>query len=247
MSRRANWTSAVLFTQEDDAFLAIIEEVGILHWSLIAYRLNSDYGIAGKSGKQCRERWINHLNPSISKTPWSEQEENELVFYQNVYGNRWSKIAKKISGRSENAIKNHFYSRLRKKIRKFNKFNKFYQKSPVSENLTDVLSDKELVARLMNFSKKNHLAAQESSVLRQESFRTKSELDEFGKERDAEQWVFCPANPSTAVKIPEGLVGAGMVPGIWAVVYAQMPVVPSYPVYYPCPPSGGFYCYPPFQ
>ena len=76
------------------------------------------YGIKNKSGKQCRERWINFLCPNINKGIWSEKEENILFSTQLKIGNKWSELAKLLPGRSENDIKNHFYSKLRKYIRK---------------------------------------------------------------------------------------------------------------------------------
>ena len=76
------------------------------------------YGIKNKSSKQCRERWVNSLSPNINKGVWSEKEENILFSTQLKIGNKWSELAKLLPGRSENDIKNHFYSKLRKYIRK---------------------------------------------------------------------------------------------------------------------------------
>ena len=76
------------------------------------------FGIKNKSSKQCRERWINSLSPNINKGVWSEEEENILFSTQLKIGNKWSDLAKLLPGRSENDIKNHFYSKLRKYIRK---------------------------------------------------------------------------------------------------------------------------------
>ena len=76
------------------------------------------YGIKNKSSKQCRERWVNSLCPNINKGVWSEKEENILFSTQLKIGNKWSELAKLLPGRSENDIKNHFYSKLRKYLRK---------------------------------------------------------------------------------------------------------------------------------
>ena len=76
------------------------------------------YGIKNKSSKQCRERWVNSLCPNINKGIWTEKEEKILFLTQLKIGNKWSELAKFLPGRSENDIKNHFYSKLRKYIRK---------------------------------------------------------------------------------------------------------------------------------
>ena len=76
------------------------------------------YGILKKSPKQCRERWVNSLSPNVKKGIWSEKEEKTLFLNQLKIGNKWSELAKLIPNRSENDIKNHFYAKLRKYIRK---------------------------------------------------------------------------------------------------------------------------------
>jgi len=57
------------------------------------------YGFKNRSGKQCRERWHNHLDPNINKDYWSEKEENILFMKHIEYGNKWSDIAKFLPGR----------------------------------------------------------------------------------------------------------------------------------------------------
>ena len=87
-------------------------------WKNVSLLMTKKYGIKNKSSKQCRERWVNSLCPNINKGIWTEKEEKILFLTQLKIGNKWSELAKFLPGRSENDIKNHFYSKLRKYIRK---------------------------------------------------------------------------------------------------------------------------------
>ena len=71
-----------------------------------------------RSGKQCRERWYNQLKPNVKKNNWTNEEESILFTKHMQFGNKWSDIASFLPGRTLNDIKNHFYSKLRKFIRK---------------------------------------------------------------------------------------------------------------------------------
>lgn len=66
-------------------------------------------------------RWHNHLDPEVNKEEWSAKEEKTMFEAHQRYGNRWTEIAKLFDGRTDNDIKNHFYSMLRRSLRRVNK------------------------------------------------------------------------------------------------------------------------------
>ena len=57
-----------------------------------------------RTGKQCRERYNNHLRPEIKKGEWSEEEDQILMSMNETYGNKWTMIAQYLPGRSGNTI-----------------------------------------------------------------------------------------------------------------------------------------------
>ncbi len=79
-----------------------------VQWSSVALAL------PGRIGKQARERWYNHLDPTVRKGPWSKSEDTILVNSQLELGNRWTQIARRLPGRSDCSVKNRFHSLLRR-------------------------------------------------------------------------------------------------------------------------------------
>ena len=72
------------------------------NWTIIANEID------GRTAKQCRERWCNHLDPSIIKGKWTEEEDALIVQSQKKMGNKWQKISKMLLGRTETAVKSRW-------------------------------------------------------------------------------------------------------------------------------------------
>jgi len=77
--------------------------------------------LPGRIGKQCRERFVNHLDPELRKGEWTDDEEAILIALHQQHGNRWANISKVLPGRSDNDVKNHWYSTIQRKFQQHGK------------------------------------------------------------------------------------------------------------------------------
>lgn len=110
-TKESSFTKRPWTTEEDDLLREVISQHGSGNWSNIASHLME------RTGKQCRERWHNHLNPGIKKGDWTEEEDRIILKMQKTIGNQWAKITKFLPGRTDNAVKNRYHATVRAKSR----------------------------------------------------------------------------------------------------------------------------------
>ncbi|WOG97935.1 hypothetical protein DCAR_0417276 [Daucus carota subsp. sativus] len=104
--KRGPWSPA-----EDMKLAAFIQKNGHGNWRSLPK-------LAGllRCGKSCRLRWINYLSPSVKRGNFTLQEEETIIKLHDLYGNRWSKIAAELPGRTDNEIKNVWNTHLKKRL-----------------------------------------------------------------------------------------------------------------------------------
>ncbi|CAM0912455.1 unnamed protein product [Alopecurus aequalis] len=104
--KKGPWTP-----EEDKLLVDYIQEKGHGSWR----RLPKLAGL-NRCGKSCRLRWTNYLRPDIKRGRFTDDEEKLIIHLHSILGNKWSSIATKLPGRTDNEIKNYWNTHLRKKL-----------------------------------------------------------------------------------------------------------------------------------
>ncbi|PSR96199.1 Transcription factor WER like [Actinidia chinensis var. chinensis] len=180
LNRGGAWTA-----EEDKKLAEVIEIHGPKRWKTIAAKAGLN-----RCGKSCRLRWLNYLRPNIKRGNISDQEEDLILRLHKLLGNRWSLIAGRLPGRTDNEIKNYWNSHLSKKIN---------QREEQSEGSTREFSSK---------TKKRRISEKAKQEVKEENTshdsKIKFDLDDF--------FDFSGENPSTLewvrkfLELDEGLL-----------------------------------------
>ena len=160
-NNKGPWTE-----QEDKKLIELVEKYGAEKWAFIS-KFFTD-----RIGKQCRERWFNHLNPSVNKTSWSEEEEWILFIQHKKLGNKWSQLCKYLPGRTDNTIKNHWNSTMKKKIGQIEKDYEEKIKDKNEDEINKIQND--ILAKCKEKVDKNNALFYDEKIKNYEKFKNTS-------------------------------------------------------------------------
>ena len=147
--------------EEDSKLFEMANKYKGGYWNNVAKAVGgcASAGCKKKTAKQCRERWHNQVNPKISDASFSESEEKKIFTLHQKYGNKWSKISCKLTGRTDNDVKNYFLCKLRKMVRCLKKDRK-------EDELTSTEVDIEKIIYLLDYLYKFYISPERTENIR---------------------------------------------------------------------------------
>ncbi|KAF3505768.1 hypothetical protein F2Q69_00004154 [Brassica cretica] len=145
--QRGPWTP-----EEDQILISFIHKHGHNNWRA----LPKQAGLL-RCGKSCRLRWMNYLKPDIKRGNFTKEEEDAIISLHQVLGNRWSAIAAKLPGRTDNEIKNVWHTHLKKRLEDYQpakpkSSNKKHGTKPKSQSVAAKLNSTRSESELGNSS-----------------------------------------------------------------------------------------------
>ncbi|CAL0333895.1 unnamed protein product [Lupinus luteus] len=139
--KKGTWTQ-----EEDRKLIAYVTKYGSWNW-----RQLPKFAGLQRCGKSCRLRWLNYLRPNVRRGNFTQEEEEIIIRLHNKLGNRWSIIATHLSGRTDNEIKNHWHTSLKKSIQ---------QNTVTKEKAKSPFKPKDIESNPASYSVSNNVALQ---------------------------------------------------------------------------------------
>ena len=156
------WTDA-----EDDTLRYWVANFGAKGWTKCSKTVGT------RSGKQCRERWVNVLDPKNKKGQWTVEEDKLIFDAHRIHGPKWQLIAELLEGRTENSVKNRFNSNIRKMLNVKVKQQELANAVTVGREPSDIVGRHEIPMSFDDYVKRKTLSGLsklESSIAKAEEF-----------------------------------------------------------------------------
>lgn len=128
----------VFSKQEDEKLMYLVKNCGKkLDWRTISLDM------VGRTPRQCRERYMNYLDPRLVKSEWTREEDNLILNEYNKIGNRWQRISEMLCGRSASSVRNRIVFLLKLEKKKLNSSDTATESDNdiKSENISSTLLD----------------------------------------------------------------------------------------------------------
>ncbi|KAE8655383.1 MYB308 protein [Hibiscus syriacus] len=189
--KRGPWSPS-----EDLSLITFIHKHGHPNWR----SLPKQAGLL-RCGKSCRLRWINYLRPDVKRGNFTKYEEDTIMRLHETLGNKWSKIASHLPGRTDNEIKNVWNTHLKKRLA--SKIGNTHQKDkPKESSMASSLSSSCISSNGKNSEEKRAMAVSDKA----QDFKT-DQLSNHGNSRPSEELEGLSSSSITSNTTNSGQVG----------------------------------------